>query len=488
MRWNRTLPVLLVLVLCSVVAHAQEAGAPATASDVRRMAEAGQSFRGLALAGLDLAGQRFEGLDLTSTNWARTDLRGAVFSSVNLSGAILDEMNARGAVFTDSDLTGATVRHADLSGALLSGLQLAGTDLAGSKLHGAEFQDCFYSRTGGRHTGAISAALAALTSTAPRVGASPWTAPMAAGLSGDAFAFVYNTANPRYWPMSPFTESPVAAAATAAGHTVRTSLDQSLTRSVEVLVEALRAGQVCILPLSLAGAEMRGDDLQQAFWGAAVTMNDVETPAKVVVLAPPFGRREYLPSELAARWDGPWPTLAAAGTERSEARFPLYMISRGASPYGPREASLAALRQAAAIINERRTFTALVPGRAGMERLAEDLERAGRTGEAQRMADLAAWAGNPRRLLVSARRQAAEFLEQAAAVALPMERGEIARAAVIYHSVAQMLAEEFPSLEPDTSLSDEELRARYLQAALTMAEVARLEASAARTFQSIGGE
>lgn len=481
-------PLVLLLLPCSLpAAHAADTELPTTPAEVRELAEAGKSFRGAALAGMDLAALRSSGLDLRGTNWARADLRGASFSAVNLAGASLDEAIARGARFVDCEMVGVTMRHADLSGALFRGVQLAGADLAGSRLHGAEFDGVMYSRTGGRHTSAIAVALATLAAAEPEVGVSPWTPPLAAGLSGDAFAFVYNTADARQWPLAPFTESPVRAAMAAAGHDVTALFDLSAARATEALVEALQGGKVCLLPLSLAGEEIQGADLKQAFWAAAVTMNDIERPARAVLLVPPFGRREYVPAQLADRWAGPWPTLAPAGAERSEARHPMYVISRGEAPRPPREAVLAALRHATAIVNDRRTYGALVPGVPGLERLAEDLNRAARSGDVQLVSALAAWDGTPRRLLISARRQAAEFLEQAADVMLPMERPDMARAAALYRNEVDILANRFPALKTDATLTMEETRARYARAAGVISEVARIEAAAARVFTEIAG-
>ena len=487
MRRTRIPAVLPMLLCCLPAAHATDTALPSTPQEVRELAEAGKSFRGAALTGMDLAALRCAGLDLRGTNWARADLRGAAFSGVNLAGASLDEAIARGATFIDCDMVGVTMRHADLSGALFRGVQLAGADLAGSKLHGAEFEGAMYSRTGGRHTGAIAVALATLAAAEPQVGASPWTPPLAAGLSGDAFAFVYNTADARQWPLAPFTESPVRAAMAAAGHDVTALFDLSATKAADALVEALQGGKICLLPVSLVGEEMQGGDLRQAFWAAALTMNDIERPARAVLLIPPFGRREYVPAQLADRWAGPWPTLAPAGAERSEARHPLYVISRGEAPRAPRDAVLAALRQGAMIINDRRTYGALVPGVPGLERLAEDLNRAARSGDVQLVSALAAWDGTPRRLLISARRQAAEFLEQAAGVMLPMERPDMARAAALYRNEADILANSFPALKTDATLTMEETRARYARAAGVISEVAHIEAAAARVFVEIAG-
>ncbi len=476
---------LLCLFASTFCGYCQEPMRALTAEEVREMAAAGTSFRGAVLSGMDLSALRATQVDLAGTNWARADLRGAVFTSVDLTRASLDEVSARGAMFTECVLVNATLRHGDLSGAAFTRVQLAGADFAGSRLAGAEFSDATYSRTGGMHSGAVAAALRSL-SVGEAVTATPSVSPnISAGLSGGPFAFVYNTADPSQWPMAPFTESPIRAAALAAGHDVKAYYDLAPGKAVPTLLQALKAGSTCVLPISLKGEEMTGRDFDQAFWGAAVALNDMEKPVRIVVLVPPFGRREYTSAELIPRWEGPWPTLEAAGAERSQARCPLIVLSRGANPNSARDTILTALRHAVQIIREPRTYTTLIPGAAGLQRLATDLRFASQpTTDPELLNTLAVWGGRPRALLISARRAAADFLEDASAQMLQGDRPGMIRAAALYRGEAQILETSFPPLQSE---SIDEQREAYATASKVINEAISIETAVANVLEEIAG-
>jgi len=482
-----TLVLPCILACLCAVSVAQEAKHTLTAQDVRDMATAGEDFRGAVLSGMDLAALKVAGLDLSGTNWAKADLRGAVFSNVRLTGASLDEVTARGATFADCNMVNAMMRNGDFAGAVFQRAQLAGADLEGSLLNGAEFAGGVYSRTGGSHAGAIAAAIGAVSAGDATTPISV-SAAIAAGMTGEPFAFTYNTADVTQWPMAPFTESPIAAAAHAAGYEVVTHYDLTAEKAIEALMQALRAGKVCILPLSLASEEMTGRDFLNAFWAAAVGVDETEKPARAVLSVPPFGRREYVPAELAERWAGPWPTLEPAGTERSEAKFPIAIISAGPQTRTPREMICAALQHAAQTIQEPRTYTTLMPGVAGLQRLAADFTRAAQaTGDPQLLNTLAPWAGTPRQLMISARGAAADFLEEAAEFMLQTDKGGMARAAALYRGEVQILQESFPSLQATGNVTAEDLRERFTQAANIIEEIASIEATAAKVMLEVAG-
>jgi hypothetical protein len=326
----------------------------------------------------------------------------------------------------------------------------------------------------------VAAALGALsTGEAAAGGGGGVTPTLASGLTGEPFAFVYDTTSPGAWPMSPFTESPIRAAAATVGADVKSHYDMAPAAAVQLLTKSLSAGKVAVLPLSLRGEEMSGPDFEQAFWGAAVALNDMEKPARIVVLVPPFGRREYLPNDLGERWTGPWPTLEAAGAERSQARCPCLIIERAANPRAPRDVVVAALQHAIALANEPRTYTTLVPGLAGFKRLALDLRTAAApTADQASMATLAAWAGRPRSLLISARTAAAAFLEEAAGQMLQADRPALTRAAALYRGEAEVLARNFPDLVTGASRGVDAWKAQFADAAGVVDELTRIEMAA----------
>ncbi len=484
----RSVPVVLLtaLMLTPLVCTAQEpAGlSPAT---VRAMAADGKDLSGSNLSRLDLSALELANVKAVQTNWSGAILRGAMFRLVDMQDARFDEVNARGAVFDGCVLVNALLRHADFSGARFLNVQLAGADLTGSRLRGAEFEGCTYSRTGGFHAGAVAAALGALSSGEQVTGAQTLSADLAAGLTGEPFAFVYDTEDPTRWPMAPFTESPVRAAAMTAGHDAKAIYDASPADALQTLTRSLKAGKVCLLPVSLQGEEMSGSDFDRAFWGAAVAYNDEVKPPRVVVIVPPFGKREYVPADLVGRWAGPWPTLEAAGAERSQAKFPLYVLTRGSESRSVRTTILWSLEQAIAMVREPRTYATLVPGLAGLKRLAGDLQLASQPEtDPGLLARLASWSGRPRELLISARKAAADFLDAASAHMLEADRPLLSRAAGLYRGEAQILDENFPALSGEQGTSLEAQRESFGKAAAVINEAVRIEGTAAEVLEQVG--
>lgn len=485
---TRPVPVILLaaIAFAPLLCVAQEpAGlSPAT---VRALAADGKDLSGAALSGLDLSALQLTRVSARDTNWTAAGLRGATFTGVDLRGARLDEINARGALFIGCGLVNTSLRNADFSGAQFRDVELAGADLTGSRLRGAEFEGATYSRTGGFHAGAVGAALGALSSGEEVTGAHALSGDLAAGLTGEPFGFVYDSEDPVRWPMAPFTESPVRSAAIAAGHDAKAFYDASPSNALQMLTRSLVAGKVCLLPLSLKGEEMHGSDFDRAFWGAAIAYNDTLKPPRIVVIVPPFGKREYEPGALVERWAGPWPTLEAAGAERSQAKFPLYVLTRGAEPRSVRAMVISALGQGIAMVREPRTYATLVPGIAGLKRLAGDLLLASQPAtDPQFLSRLAPWAGQPRFLLISARRAAADFLDAASPHMLEADRPLLNQAAGLYRGEAQILEESFPQLGAGQGATLEAQREAFGKAAAVISEAVRIETTAAEVLEQIG--
>lgn len=475
------LTALLFLVLCTTV-PADESKSPASPLQVREYAAAGRSFAGAGLAAMDLSGLSCKGLDLTGTKWLRTDLRGARFDATDLTGAVMDEASLRGATFSGSNLTGLQAKKADLSGALFQGSCLAGANLAGAVLDGAQFNGTAYSQTGGRYLDALAIALSALNSGASTGTPLTLTPTLAAGLAGDPFAFVYNTADPTAEPIAPFNDNPLRAAVTSLGGMLQVQYDLPAANAFEALTRAVQAGKVGLVPITLAGGTMQGSDFDQPFWAVATGVDEVAQPVQLVTFVPPFGERKLSAEDFAAVCAGPFGTLEPVGTERSHARYPVFLLSRGAETKTPQDALVAALRRAADILQDQRTYTTYVPGVAGLQNLSQDFGRMGITPEAAATSGLMAWGEAPRKQLVKARREAAAFLDQAAALLPEATRPLLSQAAALFRSEAQFLDTGFPAADASGTPAQ-----RYLAASQALAQCAAIESSAAQLLAEAGG-
>jgi len=115
---------------------------------------------------------------------------------------------------------------------------------------------------------------------------------------------------------------------------------------------------VCLLPLSLAGEEMGGSDFDRPFWAAAVSLNDVVKPTRIVTFVAPSANG--VPAgRPAARWRAV-AHARACRAERSAAHYPS-TSSAVAQPAAARD-DLAAVRHAVEVMTDRRTYGALAPG------------------------------------------------------------------------------------------------------------------------------
>jgi hypothetical protein len=454
------------------------ASAQAQEPDLRTRLATGQMGEDRVLSAADLAGLKCGSVTLTGLNWIAANLSGAAFTGTRLAGGSMDDAVLRGARFVDCDLAGVSCRRADAAGAQFVRSRLGGVSFAAGSLLGARFDDNLYAPTGGRHLAALTAALNSLGGAdGAALGAHSET--FIAGLAGDAFSFVYDTTDAGREPTQPFMQSPLRAAAACLGADVKASCDTSSAAAGEALVRAVRSARPCLLPLSLSGGLMSGSDLQGAFWALAQGVKEEGKRRSLILLIPPFGQREMPLADVLSAWEGPWPTLEAAGRSAAQGRFPLFILAPAAVPVTTAGAVSAALRNAAAIITDRRTYGTQVPGAAGLQRLAEDLDRASKSTGLDAARLLAAWDGAPRATLASSREAAAAFLDEAGLSLSEAGRAAAARAADLLRSEARTLIETLPAISSLPNDSPEQWQARLAAASEVMAEIAGIERAAA---------
>jgi hypothetical protein len=470
---SRVTGLIVALLVALTVASAQ-----AEEPDLRARLAAGQMGDDRVLSAADLAGLKCGAVTLTGLNWIAANLSGAAFSATRLGGGTMDDAVLRGARFVDCDLSGVSCRRADAAGAQFVRSRLGGVSFAAGSLLGARFDANLYAPTGGRHLAALAAALNSLGG-ADGAASGAYSEAFIAGLAGDAFGFVYDTTDAGREPTLPFMQSPLRAAADCLGAEIKSSWDTSGTAAADTLIRAVRAARPCLLPLSLAGGVMSGSDFQGAFWALAQGIKEEGKGRTVILMVPPFGQREMPLADLLAAWEGPWPTLEAAGRSAAQARFPLFILSPGAIPETTAGAVTAALRHAAAIITDRRTYGTQTPGAAGLQRLADDLKRASQSPALDAARALAPWDGAPRIILASAREAAAAFLDEAGLSLSDAGRAAAARAADLLRSEARMLTEALPAISALPSDTPEQWQARLATASEVMSEIAGTERAAA---------
>jgi hypothetical protein len=450
---------------------AQQAGTEVTAEAVRQALAEGKSLAGASFGPLDLAGVRAGAVDLSGTRWRGTDWRGAVFEGTHLTGAQLEDVIARGATFIGADLSGLTALRTDLAGARLQDCLIAGVQLQECNLAGADFSGCRYSLSGARYLDALARALTAATGQTVNPA-------VVGGLTGDAFAFVYSPANPTAVPTTPFTEHPFKTLATATGLTLQVFYDLGTARATETLKRSLAAGSQCLLLVSVAGSGLQGSDLQEPFWAVAKKVLKQYESEGVVLDVPPFGER-YIPfTDLPKSWEGPYATLEPIGTGRVKARYTLCVLVKPTGLVGVGDALRAGVKRAAEIILDRRTYGAWSPGAMGLKKLAGDLQAAETLSEAQRAA-LAQWFGTPRKVLIGARRQAAEFLDAAAETFPDAQKAPLVQAAALFRAEAAFLETKVPDLSRAVG--------NWADAARAIQEAAGIETTAAGLLEEAVG-
>ncbi len=307
-----------------------------TAEQVKEMLAAGESLAGADLGPAKLAGISFDGVSLESTTWAEADLRGAEFSNVSLKGAQVMATNARGARFADCDLSMALFQDSDLAGASFTDVLLWGTTLTNVNLRGTHFEGVRLSLIGARHLMALSVALGPIAGGPAGSAAHPLAAPaIVAGLSGDAFAFVYDAENPGAGPGQPFTQNPIIAAAEVLGCEVEANWRLSQAVAFRKLRTALQAGNVCRLPIHMAIPGASGLSLQQPFWAVATEIVAEGDDVVCRLNVPPFGEMLLPAADLNARWQHARVTLEPAIAQPPEVQYPLIILSPPARPLRP---------------------------------------------------------------------------------------------------------------------------------------------------------
>jgi hypothetical protein len=407
MSWRPLLPLLLCLALvCAcALAPAQDATPlrESARAAIERAAKAGeatdQDYSGASAAGLTLAR-----VSLAGSSFRGADLRGASLAGVSLEKADLRLANLRGAVLERVDLLNADLREADLSGAVFCLTNLENANLTGCRMEGATFEGAGFSLTGAPYLAALHLALQNAVN-------EPLSRAWVAGLSGDAFAFSYGpdpqaaTRESGFWPGLPFNVNPLLVAATNLGLTATFTRDAA---SEKQLLDKLQDRTVYLLALRLPAVDERVTQ-SRPLWGVITEREAGEAGIIFHLQVPPFGAQELRQGQLFGDiWGGPWSTPEPVGT-MLPARRQLVAIRCGVAQPVPDQVS-AALRQAVGIITEKRTYGPLVPGEAGLTRLAADLRAASRSLDSEAGRALLSWQRFPRQCLIGSLALACDFL------------------------------------------------------------------------------
>lgn len=462
----RSKPMLLALALlaatCSLAAPTSDDFRAAVASGEA----AGKDFSALSAPGLTLSRP-----NLSGTNLSGADLRGIAITGGTLSGCNLSRANLRGAVLDRVSLVDADLTGCDLSGATLTLANLDGANLADGVFRGTSFSNVLLSSGGGTHLPGLRAALQQATGlTLSRA----WVA----GLSGDAFAFCYNTEDPRFWPGTPFTVNPLLAGPANLGLQARLRSDYFAEQLLLDEKSAPKGVQLLAVRLQDDPGLLGGSPL----WAVLTGREVVDKQRQYFALSvPPFGPQTYRAQELLDLWTGPWGNLEPVGSLQV-VRKPLLTITAGAKLNTLPEQAKLAMQQAAQIILDKRTYGPLIPGEAGLTRLASDLRAAANSGDLERAQRLAAWGILPRQCLIGSRTEACDFLTEA----LPGLEGDKALAAqaalAAYQPALLGLQEQWPELDTKAEAMTGEARERYVKAADLIGAMAVADRTAAAAF------
>lgn len=456
-----------------VVPVCAEAGRAAVVEKLAAGNLKGSDFSAVTAPGLTL-----EQLDLSGSNWQEADLRGLLCRDVSFRGANLRGVNMRGAVFENVDFTDADLGGADLSGALVISANFSGAKLAGCRMDGLRAQALVLGSGGGNHLAALQLALSEATDlTLSR----PWLS----GLTGDAFAFVYNTEDALFHPGTPFMVNPMLAAAEAVGVEARFVSDYLAERMMAQLGAVPGEIHVAALAPVEAARPLVGEN---AVWGVAVDRADGERGPMTGFALPPLGQVFFDQRQLRAAWTGPWTTLEPLGAQKLNANWPLYVFTRTAVPTAREVQARRALRQGARIMGDRRTYGPMVPGAGGLARLAADIRKAVAQDDAQKCRELALWGGAPRVSLLAARHEACEFLEEAIAVLTGDDKTAAEQALSLLQREYELLSVDWPNLHvPEAGLT-EDARTRLRQAADRIGRASEAESRAAAALTQISAQ
>jgi hypothetical protein len=465
----RALPLpLLFLLLVTTFCHA----AP-TSDDllvaIRSGQAAGKDFAGVVAPGLVLTGQ-----DLTGINLQGADLRGALLTGVNLTKANLGHANLRGATFDGVSLCDADLRECDLSGATLKLVTFDGADLTDSRFSGADLGLAMFSGGGGTHLPGLRLALQQVTG---QELSRAWVA----GLSGDVFAFCYDTENASFWPGTPFTVSPLLAAPAALGVEAKLRSDYF----AEQLLMDEKASAKGVHLLAVKAADDPGLLRGRPLWAVLSGRETVTKERSYFVLnIAPFGPQTFRKQELLDLWAGPWENLEPVGSLQVVRKPLLTLTLKGPLATKPEQAR-AALRQGALILLDRRTYGPLVPGEAGLARLAAQLRAAGENRDLEAARRLAPWGDMPRQCLLSSRTQACAFLTEAATVLEGDAKQAAETALAAYQPALETLGGQWPGLELQGETMSDEAAQRYLKAADIVGNFSLTEHKVGETLQQV---
>jgi hypothetical protein len=458
----------LFLLLVATLAHA----APAR-DDLLAAINAGQA-RGGDFSGVQAAGIQVSGQDLTGINLQGADLRGASLTGVRLDDANLGHANLRGATLDSVSLRGANLAGADLSGAILKLVALDGASLTEARFSGADLGLTMFSVGGGTHLPGLRLALQQLTG---QELSQAWVA----GLSGDAFAFCYNTENAAFWPGTPFTVSPLRAAPAAFG--IEAKLHSDAFAQQTLMDDKAAPKTVRLLALKAVDDQglLQGRPLWAVLAGREIVTKD---RAYFALNLPPFGLQTFVKKELLELWTGPWENLEPVGSLQV-VRKPMLTLTLTGSLTSRDAQARTALRQAAQILLDRRTYGPLVPGEAGLARLAADLRAIGETRDLEAARRLASWGDLPRQCLLSSRAEACAFLTEAATVLDGDAKQAAQTALATYQAALQPLDKQWPSLEVTGETMTPEAAQRYVQAADIIGNFSVAEHKVGETLQGI---
>ena len=460
----RLLPLLLLPLSVAALASAAPTRDDLTAAVAAGQA-AGKDFSGVVAPGLAVTGK-----DLTAIKLSGADLRGAILQNVNLNQAALGRASLRGAVldrvsFIDADLSGC-----DLSGTTLKLVNLDGANLTDCDFTGAKLEQALLTSGGGTHLPALRLALSKATG-------AQFSRACVAGLSGDAFAFCYNTENPIFWPGTPFTVSPLLAAPAILG--LEAKLRNDYFADQLLMDEKACAKGIQMLPVHLPDDPglLQGRPL----WAVLAGRETADKRTYFALVVPPFGPQTYRSQDLLTIWQGPWENLEAAGGLQV-VRKPLLTITPKTVLPTPEEQAKAILRQAATIILDKRTYGPLVPGAAGLAKAATELRAAGQNSDLEAAKRLTPWQDFPRQCLLGSGADACAFLTEA----LPSLTGDNKQAAqdalAFYQAALKPLADDWPGLEVAGDAMTKQDCNRYLKAADLVGSLAAAEQKAAEAF------
>jgi hypothetical protein len=443
--------------------------------------KAGEPLTGVTVAGVNLAGFSAANANLGGLQAEGTDLRGATFTGCYMDGVNLKNAQARGATVVDCSLQDAVLDGADFSGARFEGIDLIGASITGCKFTGAHLADLRFAPSHLDHLPGLRIAME--TALGRKVSLA-----YAAGLTGDAFTFVYCSDTPGYVSLLPFTANPLVSAfdtlgikATYRGNWIRAAAKNRLEGT-------LLSKGTGLLPLTLTGFPDVGDIGVGPFWSLVTKLTKVKRDVTFDVTIPGFGSRTLTREQLEQAWVYHTPMLEPAGDVPPEASFALLMVPAPApkdKKPTPLEIATAALSHVVGLARDERTYMNRWPGVMGMSVLAADLHTASTREDAPAVLRMAAWEGQPRLDLIGARRMAAAFIQEVAPLYDADAQAELISAAGLYASEAQLLAQRWPRIQPDArAKADLDLtRSQCKKASELILEAVVLEKNAAEIIE-----